>query len=77
MRLGSPFSLLLAVLAGQGLLSGVLAAPPVADLPVAPADAPVGREVVGSPPKTGADLLPEVLELTGADFHAKTKKGYW
>lgn len=85
MRLGSPFSLLLTVLAGQGLLSGVLAAPPTADAPAGhavvpadvPADAPVDGEIVKPPPKTAADALPEVLELTGTDFHEKTKKGYW
>jgi len=65
MRLGSPFSLLLAVLAGSGLLSTVRAT--AAGAPVAAAAAAVDA----------ADALPEVLELTAKDFHEKTKKGYW
>jgi hypothetical protein len=78
MRFGNPLSLLLAVLAGQELLRGVLAAPPAED--AVPAAAAAVDAALANPPAEPAntvDALPEVLELSAGDFHEKTAKGYW
>ncbi|KAI5820729.1 thioredoxin-like protein [Pyronema omphalodes] len=77
MRFGSPYSLLLAVLAGQSVFSGVLAAgqaDKAGDTVVA--DAHTDPKTPESPAKA-ADALPEVLQLTGGNFKEKIAKGYW
>lgn len=77
MRFGSPYSLLLAVLAGQSVFSGVLAAgqaDKAGDTVVA--DIHTDSKTPESPAKA-ADALPEVLQLTGGNFKEKIAKGYW
>ncbi|KAA8895791.1 thioredoxin [Sphaerosporella brunnea] len=67
MRFGNPLSLLLAALAGQGLLQGVLAAP----------DGAAAAPAAGDEAATAADVLPEVLELTANNFRGRTASGFW